>query len=797
MNTQVFTPFVILTNNPNIGDRFEDSRKKTNSFTEFLSVVQDAFEEEEYITLTSENTEILSFEFQIEGNQAKSPPPNIVIEFIDKFGNFDLEVVKKASKLKVGSNGEVDTPKTMFYCAFGLGDNLDYWSGFNSMTLISAATFQKFNQPKSIQLNFGVSLGFHESFKSVLSKVTNDSILASLSFNASPITAKLYGSFYEKTKLAKEPSPLNGEEEPEPGVNFQENSDLICDYLLGFNQTDGLIKQVINKFLRSVFSQQLNVFLATDDIRKFILKGKASKLNRLDRQQGKGRSGNYKPPTEAYIEVEQELVTNLDAYLDLQVTNKQEGNTSGEDRVHYLTFSVVNSSQDPLNLEQKREKLEEKLKNLSEGLSQQTGIGDDKIILVREADKNIVKNFIKLLTENAKKQLNLNPDLPILFFGEEKLIRSMLYGDEFSIDDKDVTQNKYPLNKKTFKYLNIDWQETNLYGSKPTEEDTKSLEKFLKQAAGKFYNPEVNYKNFPIFRYNVANSNVLDLSTEENNLYYSLLYTGLTEYPKIYDQYRVNQEEIKVRDAGVITKISVTLAEKISQYINRKAQKDAERNVLTPEEALNLIKLSNKIKLDHELVIQLSKFIKEQELYLEPSITQEDLKNIPFLSQYSTYSDTGLVLLVNTISNFLKDEESSDRTSTVGINKALGDIEAQQKFIDSGISLEPTKLILDPLITYYDLYNFIDEIPIEVEITTLPFFRLSNFYWLGYPCLLFAERTKLIGSTSKDPVDSYISGNYIITSIKHKITSNDCESVIKLTKYSNTIRSKGSAQVNA
>lgn len=794
MKTQIFTPYIILTNNPNIGDRFQDSKKINNSFNAFLEEVQDAFEEEEYITLTSENTEILNFEFLMEGNQSKSPPPNITIEFIDKFGSFDLDIVKKASKLKVGTNGKVDTPKTMFYCAFGLGDNLDYWSGFNSMTLISAATFQKFNQPKTIQLNFGISLGFHETFKSVFSKVTNDSILASLSFNAAPLVAKLYGMSYPKTVAAKRPGLINVD--PEPGVNFQSNSDLICDYLLGFNQADGAIKETINKFLRSVFAQQLNVFLVTDDIRKFILKQKALKLNYKETKES-GRSGSYKPITEAYSKVEQELIDNLQAYLDFQVTLKEPGETAGSDRLHYLTFSVVNSSEEPLNLEQKREKLEEKIKTLSEGLSRQTGIGDDKIILVREADNNIVKNFINLLTENAKKELSINPDLPLVFFGEEKIIRAMLYGDEFALANDDLTKNKLPLNKRTFKYLNVDWEKTNLYGSKPTEEDTRTLEKYLTQAAGKEYRPNVNYKNFPIFRYNVENANILDLSSEENNLYYSLLYTGLTEYPKIYDQYRVNQEEIKVRDAGVITKISRTLAERLSQYISRKAQKNAERQVITPEEALKLVKLSNKIKEDHELVTQLSKFLKDKELFLQTDIQNEDLQNIPFLSEYSAYSDESLLLIVKTISSFLEEETSNDTTPTIGIVKALGDIEAQEKYIESGISLEPTKLILDPLVTYYDLYNFIDEIPVEVEITTLPFFKISNFYWLGYPCILFAERTKLIGSVNNDPVDSYLTGNYIITSVKHKISNTNCESIIKLTKYSNTIRSKASAQTNA
>ena len=128
-------------------------------------------------------------------------------------------------------------------------------------------------------------------------------------------------------------------------------------------------------------------------------------------------------------------------------------------------------------------------------------------------------------------------------------------------------------------------------------------------------------------------------------------------------------------------------------------------------------------------------------------------------------------------------------------NKYLGFTFNQQDFIDSGVSLDGTKLILDPTITYYDLFNFIDQIPIQVELTTLPFFRISNFFWLGYPCLLFANRPDLISSNNLDPLDSYLTGAYIINSIKHKISNDRCESIFTLTKYSEGVKAK-TANVN-
>ena len=70
----------------------------------------------------------------------------------------------------------------------------------------------------------------------------------------------------------------------------------------------------------------------------------------------------------------------------------------------------------------------------------------------------------------------------------------------------------------------------------------------------------------------------------------------------------------------------------------------------------------------------------------------------------------------------------------------------------------------------------------RVDITTLPFFNISNFFWIGYPCILYASRPKLIGGAQDDVLDTLISGTYLIVGITHTITPTTCESEFNLIK---------------
>jgi len=400
--------------------------------------------------------------------------------------------------------------------------------------------------------------------------------------------------------------------------------------------------------------------------------------------------------------------------------------------------------------------------------------------------------FYNLLTDNAKKELPINPNLPIVFLGEEKLIRSILYGDLFETNE--VTNNEYPRNEEAFTYLNQSWKSLDFYGNNPTQEDIQTLEKRLAEVA-KPFSPKVRYDNFPIFRYNTTNSNVTDISSEENNMYYSLLYTGLTEYPKIYDQYKANEEEIKLKELAVKTRISISLAQSLSFYIDRRTEKSFKLRNLSLEEYKKLKALVKKIKGDYELVLKFVEYLLENDIQLDAEINEDLLKDIPFFEEFSEYSIQSLILIAKTVVELLNNDEKDPSLPTVNIREKLQAIKNQQDFIDSGVSLDGTKLILDPTITYYDLFNFIDQIPIQVELTTLPFFRISNFFWLGYPCLLFANRPDLISSNNLDPLDSYLTGAYIINSVKHKISNDRCESIFTLTKYSEGVKAK-TANVN-
>ena len=91
---------------------------------------------------------------------------------------------------------------------------------------------------------------------------------------------------------------------------------------------------------------------------------------------------------------------------------------------------------------------------------------------------------------------------------------------------------------------------------------------------------------------------------------------------------------------------------------------------------------------------------------------------------------------------------------------------------------------LDPTLLYKKLYDDVQKMSFFMEITTLPFFNISSNYWLNYPCILYANRPKVIGDNADNPelLDRYLSGAYRIVGYRHRVTNSVCESTFKLQK---------------
>jgi len=946
MKSQVLVPNVILTTNPDIASQFSNLEKRYTLFSAFLEDVKGSFQDDQYFILTTDNGSITKFEFSIQGNQLKSTPPKCVIEFIQTGGTFELELLQSYKRRLLASNGKRDFDKLVFYIAFGIGDDLAYWSRFQAVELFGATVFQNFDNPKTIQLTFTPGVGYHMILDSLESRFADDSILSDIELNNKQYQGFIHGPNPE-TELA-----LTYRDD-----DFSINSDLLAKYLLGFNAFDGLYKKTLNGFFRALFGKSINVFFVGDDLFKqsFIkiprpnnipkddpfnyeasydaltksgemLINTAEGLKASAKRLGQGGQSFYKGfNSKSMNGVIAGFYSNLrgtqilNEYLSIETTLGAGAVGVGPQAQTLLAFTV--EAEDDLRVEERKQKLKELVEKIKAGLKELSG---DAIILNSESDKKIIEYFYESFSPEALAQLPLSRDLPIVLIGEERIIRAMLYGEKFTPNTTKSTPGELlPKNDRASAYLNADWLSKDLYGSQPTKDQATEFEKAilrnLNPSSAGFVEGKIDYSNFPIFRYNVPNPNILGITIDDNKAFYSLLTAGMslvqnrvnefsinldrkrgteealdiltTEEARQYDEY---QEKLGKFNADIKSELRELLYDSISDRFNSnnpvyksktgpsdtksgivdlqllqasKSLRDAVDYVLHNDKTFFMLSsLSNisesidsnpifsysnlpsplvrksqgepdtpfGIKLNKtpqkkvnyslegpygalDAVLDLRDLLSDQ---LGLSMGQESesfqkrkeqifesltpiIENIPdldlvgkekFTLVYLTMLETLAVAEVvkaggdnsklspemkalnNLFNKLSKGPTLNNSLSVCAIppyEGILSDLNITLKGIED--SLESTRL-------YNDLVRAVDSYAFIVDITTLPFFNLCNFFWLGYPCLLYAKRPKLVGAVEEDVLDTLVSGPYLIQGLSHVITPSKCESSFVLMK---------------
>lgn len=961
MNPTILVPNIFITTNPDLASQFRDPNKKYTSLAAFTKDAEAMFGNDEFLVISTDNTEITRFEFDIAGVRAAGSPPKCVIEFIDTGKAFELEFLASVKKRVISSNGLYEKLKGIFYIAFGVGDNLSYWSSFLGVVLIGTQIFGDFDQPKTIQMTFAVGAGYHNVFTSISSDLIDDDVLGNIDFST-----KSGGRFFGPSKLTE--LALTNKEDP-----FNKNSDLIAKYLLGFNNADYLLKYILNSFLRKIFNQSANVFIVTDDLlslgfhRNYLLhgdditgyaNGRFSKGNKPAKESVEGfqKRGEM---LAAFIESDVSLkkffeVPNLDSkagqyrsdckklmpiyskLLNIDLTLQESLSIRAVDVGLKMPFQIDDSGEEPATAEEVKAALTDGLKNLKIGLETLfPGSAKVPCSLVRESDAQIVTYFISLFSEEAKKVLGLSTELPLILFGNQKLIRAMLYGESFEGSvSKDVTDNTYPTNEKAFNYLNASWLSKDLYGSHPKGEEIQTLEELLSQSQQ--LNVKSNalaYDNFPIFKYNIGNPNVLSVSVTDNAAFLQLMMASVPVTKQRYDEYSKYKRDTKILgqaaenvdefiteelrqarqkaadDRQRVNSIFKDLLEDIiadrygkgidSEYykytefafgngspssvelqndsnrpkpmgqaltqagsdlrdiIKDLADKDKTQYVLSTL-TLQLARLKidededrrssisgdsffklNSTESDYQDYIFSIRDIVSSELGIGPKKLSQETQSrkneidfylntdLGFYGEQFTHTlnkkkapfkgvnDVKLKLLFYTLLETLalaklnekqKRKENlppyvyellevmrlNSKTQNIGNYLPLGEkgiIESEdlrdrllKAKEDSEVLLKGAEISFDTVKIYDDLLTLIDQYPLQVEIKTLPFFNISNFFWLGYPCLLFARRPKLLGMTQEYAIDSLLSGAYKIIGMKHEISQNNCYSTFTLIK---------------
>lgn len=829
MNSQTILPKIFLTTDPNLVDAFSAPTVDGTAITSFSQFIDSyigtsSYNEDSYIYLTIDNTNIVNFEFSMGGNSSSKLDPNITLEFLALTEEFEFNLLKRLFyNVKKDTNFyKSSDSKLRFFISFGVGDNLSYFSPFMVCTLFSSATFQNFDQPRTTQLNFGIG-----SAKEILRLVNEEqaivepSRLTNLkfkgqSFGAFTLPKREFGSKI-KDILKNNLDTIQGSKvnADDPAVvnllnhDGNTNSDLIGNYIFGFERLDFMYKEAITNFLKTAYLQDTNVFFVSESLPRLALKGSkyetintAVLLNSEAPKYGDPLPGaasysriswdNYIKPLEFIVNVLNDLLgttTNLPTY------NRDTGYfVSNLCRVE-LECSVNNSE----NLKEVPEAVLEKVKYLITGLMDLTG---ENVVEIEESNVEVIRDFYNNLRGGAwtaytedtdsSKELELKP---LHIIGPEKLVNALLYGRRApEVEDtsynvlklgQPLPTNKYAQYRAYGKKINSsqDTQTTvadkspttaisDLYTEDSPEVDTgKLLERILIEDETLF--EDFNSQRYPVFRYNVKNANVLSLKAENTNIFNTFLNAGINRVESFLSSFSKTQRDSRDVNYSEFKKAAVKSTQDL---LDAFGAGDYDRFVkITKELGITDLKdrgillglVGNKIKGSSVGQQQLLQFALQKKL-ISPEAVRDPGNQEEDLAKILGYDDKSIEMITKIISYLVKNENLDENLITV---------QARSRVTFGG---DATQAGIADYYAY--LYDFISNLSFSVEITTLPLFKISGYEFVngGFGAILLANRTSVIGNTTNKVFDQFLSGPYIITGVKHVINSTTCESTFYL-----------------
>lgn len=814
MNTKVLVPNIILTNNPVVAQAFSDPAAKYTSFSKFK---QDLVDSEQYsnpsfIILETTNTDIISFNLNAKAEEQAT----VSLEIISRGDEFEIKLFDSFLNQYKTNSYYKDFPKTTYYLAFGVGDDLSYWSNFIAVTLASAATFQEFEKPKTIQLNFAVGLGVHESLDLIISKVLPNE---SEAFHNMSIVSLAAGPFSKKDwDLSKEykDAIVGG------------NKGLILNYMLGFTKLDFLYKKAIRDYIQNVFLQKVNVFVVSEDLPRLALnrsrlpgeKQFIAELNRdnIDWEKALEDAGglvgiNFIPEDykkakaatdkDAYIVAGYRRIKEiLDGFLGTE-TNIPDGSITdngGRNNTGEVKFTSLSEETDSKDYQQIKNSIQSKVTDLVLGLGRLCG---ETATTTREIDAAVIANFIKNCspgsvtkqkpiatgadfvleflsgqtppqdgTETGSNPSSEKPSIselfdpskPVLLIGPKSLVRAILYGEQ--ADGNQLLNTPYPTNEFTKKLVDV-WKSLNLYESQSVINNKNYLEAILSDTNNNQNNDQNKaLTKLPTFRYNLTNANILSIKSEQSNILNGLLFAGFNALPEFYSQAAQITTDKKTQKARANARVNARLldaliAASFPQDTNIRIPYTRENSRVSPELYMELYSIlsEDRDKAETKVREAFEELKKSGDIVVSPNQSQEESSQQDFDGQK-----------IRTLASILSEAFSSDE-------------QLQKDYLISNITLGAVDDLLDPALLFSKLLDSVQKLSFVVEITTLPFFPITGAYWLDYPCILLANRLKLIGEkTEVSVLDQYLTGGYKIIGYSHSITEGRAESSFSLVR---------------
>lgn len=800
-------PGVLLTDNPDIAELFNDARFSEGglgnpkpSLAQVMANIKESFPKESFF-LSNQNAGFISLEVQCMLNS----PPGAKINLFETSEFFELKLLRSATanimaqKNAAGIDGVIIGPTQTFYIAFGVGQDLDYWAPFSGYYLIGAESFDDFDEARVITLDFAAGFGLGDFSTNALKNFINPDLLESG-----------YISSFEQFKLPyEEPtdlSPNRAEDIINPYINARRKY-RIQNYPFYLAALDNLIEKVLQTIYNTDNVLVINYKGPFDQIDTYVAEqnnaGKidlTSELSRLktiqkvpkpDSDDARRLRGFYKVlediSTFFNFNVSPDW-TQPEVITALQFQAPKDDEKALLNNIKSLGFSLNTDK----GTGRDKDVINDILKKFINGYNQL--LGTDTYCYTRETDLSVLKDV-----DNAiKKDFNdsfFDRTKPLIIFGPKELVANYFYGQKYDTNlTSDFAKTSQVIEKINQRKLQNVY---NLYNSQNI--NNTSLAEMLKEneRLKNLLNDVIKNNNWPIFKYNMQNSNVLSLSVTDNRAYLLLLnktYSILGNYASIKSTTLKDPTKAvttSIEEAAIEQLLEKDLAEREAQYAagldwNASQEVELDKKVYGIKERFKEArKLAFAFKLSKASDQERLKIIQGEGM---DASHIDEIISATFAGNPLPDSDE-LKKIKETL--FAPKEEISDEKKIAFLRSDSG---FNEKYLEqeASIYIDYLKSRYGLIATIEDKYardtlKFFDHQMItmdsaffQVEIETLPYFPISNFAFLYIPCFLFAQRPNFIGDNkTRNPLDS-ISRAYNILGYKHTISETKVVSNFKL-----------------
>ena len=804
-------PAILLTDNPNIADLFNDARYSEDfpgsakpSLAQVLANIKESFPEES-LFLSNQNAGFLSLEVQCMLNS----PPSAKIELLETSEFFELKLLRSATaniiaqKNAAGIDGSLVGPTQTFYIAFGVGQDLDYWAPFSAYLLIGAESFDDFSEARIITLNFAAGFGLGDFSTNALKNFINPDLVESGHISA-----------FDQFKLPSDDhtdlTPNKAEDTVNKYINARRDY-RAKNYPFYIASLDNLIEKTLQIIYNTDNVLVINYKTPFDLIETYVAEQNNAGKITLESQFSKLRTLTQPPKADSddlrrlrgFYKVLEDISTFFNfnvtpAWLEPQPMTTLQSQVSKDDEkammkniktLGYSLNSDKGSGRD-------KDVINAILKKFVNGYNQL--LGTETFCYTRETDLSVLKEVDKAIIKDFNQSF-FNASKPLIVFGPKELVANYFYGQKYETQlTSDFAKTSESIEKITERKLNTVYNLYNSFDISPTrlEQQIKNNER-IKEKLGRL----IKKSNLPIFKYNMQNANVLSLSISDNRAYLMMLsqtYSRLSNYASI------KTTTLKDPTQAVTTSIEEALIESVTEKdaIDRGLYQDpATQEANYPDwSARQEVELDRKIsavkdqlkearKLAFSYKLSKSTDIERLNIILQEGIEAvhiDEVISATFSGKPLPGSDELNKIKETLFSRDIPDEKKLELLrSDSGFNEKYLEQEAQI-YVDylkeryGLIAKVEDAYAKDPLSFMVDQLSVIDKAMFQVELETLPYFPISNFAFLYTPCLLFAQRPSFVGDTKiRNPLDS-VTGAYNILGYKHIISESKVCSKFKL-----------------